>query len=174
MHLENININPLKKRDIEMTIKLYAISLQDNTTGFIQNINYREHIQSMIKELRANNGDIYVLKLNERVVGMGALKKVDNSTVEMCKLHLCPNLKGKGLGKKMALTLIEFAKNNNYTKVNLHVTKTQKAAIGLYERLGFYEYQASKVYRMEHEGKNLSFDTLYMERDIEKHSLECA
>ena len=174
MQKQNIIINPLKKRDIEMTIKLYAISVQDNATGFIQNINYREHIQRMIKELRANNGDIYVLKRNERVVGMGALKKVDHSTVEMCKLHLCPNLKGQGLGKKLALALIDFAKEKNYTKVNLHVTKTQKEAIGLYEKLGFYEYQASKVYRMEHEGKKLSFDTLYMERDIEKHSLECA
>ena len=174
MYQQNININPLKKRDIEIIIQLYAISLQDNQTGFIQDVNYREDIQNMIKDFRANNGDIYALKLNERVVGMGALKKVDNTTVEMCKLHLCPNLKGQGLGKKMALTLIEFAKEKNYTKVNLHVTKTQKEAIGLYEKLGFYQYKASSVYRMEHEGKKLKFDTLYMEGDIEGFSLECA
>ena len=174
MSQQNITIESLKKRDIEVTIKLYRISLRDNKKGFIQDVNHREDIQMMIKVLRANNGDIYVLKLDERVVGMGTLKKVNDTTVEMCKLHLCPNLKGQGLGKKLALALIEFAKEKNYTKINLHVTKTQTAAIGLYERLGFYEYKASQIYRMEHEGKNLSFDTLYMERDIENYSLECA
>ena len=174
MHKQNINIEPLKKRDIEATIKLYAISLHDNLTGFIQNINHREHIQSMIKELRPNNGEIYVLKLDERVVGMGVLRKVDHTLVEMCKLHLCPNLKGQGLGKKLALALIEFAKEKNYTKINLHVTKTQTSAIGLYKKLGFYQYKASSIYKMEHEGKKLKFNTLYMERDIENRSLECA
>jgi ribosomal protein S18 acetylase RimI-like enzyme len=174
MHQQNITIDSLKKCDIEATIKLYAISLQDNQTGFIQNINVRDNIQNMIKELRSNNGDIYVLKLNEQVVGMGALKKVDDTLVELCKLHLCPNLKGNGLGKKLALALIDFAKNKNYTKINLHVTKTQEAAIGLYDKLGFYEYKPSKVYKMEHQGEKLKFDTLYMERNIENLLLICA
>jgi ribosomal protein S18 acetylase RimI-like enzyme len=172
--MHNINIESLKKRDIEITIKLYRISLRDNKTGFIQDIDFRQNIQNMIKELRSNNGDIYVLKRNERVIGMGALKKVDDSTVEMCRLHLCPNLKGKGLGKKFALALINFAKEKNYTKINLHVTRTQKEAIGLYERLGFYEYQASKLCKIKHNGQELTFDTLYMERNIEEESLSCA
>ncbi len=174
MNRQNIKIDSLKKRDIDATIKLYQISLCDNKEGFIQDIDYKANIQNMIKELRLNNGDIYVLKLNGKVVGMGALKKVDENTIEMCKLHLYPNLKGMGLGKKLALALIDFAKEKNYKKINLHVTKTQKAAIGLYDRLGFYEYKPSKVYRMEHKGEKLVFDTLYMECNIENYSLECA
>ena len=128
----------------------------------------------MMKELRSDNGDIYVLKRNERVVAMGALKKVNDSTVEMCKLHIYPNLKGRGLGKKLALALIDFAKKKNYSKINLHVTKTQKEAIGLYTKLGFYEYKPSGVCKIVHLCKELSFDTLYMERNIENFSLVCA
>ena len=174
MNRQNIEITPLKKRDIEATIKLYRISLQDNKTGFIQDINFRENIQNMIKDLRANNGDIYSLKLDNQVVGMGALKRVDESTIEMCRLHVCPNLKGMGLGKKISLALIEFAKEKGYKKVNLHVTKTQKEAIGLYVKLGFYEYKPSKLCKVEHKGKTLEFNTLYMERPIEEASLSCA
>ena len=174
MDSENITIEPLKKRDIEITIKLYRISLRDNKAGFIQNIDFRENIQNMMKELRSDNGDIYVLKRNERVVAMGALKKVNDSTVEMCKLHIYPNLKGRGLGKKLALALIDFAKKKNYSKINLHVTKTQKEAIGLYTKLGFYEYKPSEVCKIVHLCKELSFDTLYMECNIENFSLVCA
>ena len=173
MDSENIRIESLKKYDIEITIKLYRISLQDNKTGFIQDIDFRQNIQNMIKELRPDNGDIYVLKRNERVVAMGALKKVDDTTVEMCKLHIYPNLKGRGLGKKLALALIAFAKEKGYKTINLHVTKTQKEAIGLYTKLGFYEYKPSKLCKIQNKGKTLEFNTLYMERHTEEVSLNC-
>ncbi len=171
MQKQNTIIHPLKKRDIEATIKLYKISLQDNKKGFIQDIDFRKNIQNMIKELRTNNGDIYSLKLDNQIIGMGALKKVNEHKVEICRLHLCPNLKGQGLGKIFTLALIAFAKEKNYTTINLHVTRTQKAAIGLYEKLEFYEYKPSSIYKIVYKGKELSFDTLYMERKIKEFSL---
>ncbi|MCK4440756.1 MAG: GNAT family N-acetyltransferase, partial [Sulfurovaceae bacterium] len=97
--------------------------------------------------------------------------RVDETTVEMCKLHLYPEFKGQGLGKYLALALIEYAKGLSYIKVNLHVTQTQKEAIGLYKRLGFCAYQ-QKLCEVERNGKVLKFDTLYMERSVENESLE--
>jgi len=60
-----------------------------------------------------------------------------------------------------------------YTKINLHVTQTQKEAIGLYIRLGFHEYQR-KLCRVKRDKDILEFDTIYMERALEVSSMmEC-
>jgi len=171
--MENINVSPLKKREIDQMTKLYTISLRDNHKGFIQDIDFRENIEMMMRDFRANIGDIYSLKKDNEVIGMGALKRVNETTVEMCKLHLYPRFKGQGLGKKLALSLIKYAKDLGYSKINLHVTKTQKEAIGLYAKLGFTEYQ-QKLCKVEQNGKTLKFDTLYMERVVEYDELvEC-
>ena len=166
MTKKNIKITSLKKKEIAQMTKLYTISLKDNQKGFIQDIDFRENIEMMMKSFRTNGGDIYSLKKDNQIIGMGALKRVNDTTVEMCKLHLYPKFKGQGLGKKLALILIEYAKNLGYLKINLHVTKTQKEAIGLYNKLGFNIYR-EQLCSVEKNGKILKFDTLYMERVVE-------
>lgn len=174
MNKQTIRVTALKQSDITKVAKLYETSLRDNQKGFIQINDFNESIKSMANEFKANNGNVYILKENNRVLGMGALKKVDNITVEICKLHLYPQLKGRGLGKKMALELMEYAKKLGYTKMNLHVTKTQREAIGLYTRLGFDTFK-EKLCTLKRDGKILKFDTLYMERELELDALvECA
>ena len=170
MTISNIKTLPINNSDIKEAVKLYKKSLEDNQKGFIQLDNHEETIRNMISEFRANNGDVYLLKKENKIVGIGALKKVNESTVEICKLHLYPHLKGFGLGKILALDLIEYAKDLGYTKINLHVTKTQKEAIGLYSRLGFNEYK-QKLCTVNHNGSILKFDTLYMEKELETEEL---
>ena len=92
------------------------------------------------------------------LLGFGGLKQKENGRVELCNLHLHPHQHGKGLGKQIALALIDEARELDYQTVELHVTVTQEAAISLYKRLGFIE-TGRKVYDVDGQ----SFDTVFME-----------
>jgi len=166
----SLQITPLTETELTEATKLYKTSLQDNKKGFIQDINHRKNLEMMIRDFRANRGDIYILKKDTKVIGMGALKRVDDTTVELCKLHIYPHFKGEGFGKYMALELIKHAKQLGYSKVVLHVTKTQKEAIGLYNKLGFRVFK-QKLCQIKRGDKILEFDTLYMERDVDYEDL---
>ena len=110
MNRKNIVIAPLRQSETKETAKLYEVSLMDNREGFIQNIDFHGGIEAMMEEFRLNNGNIYTVQRANKIIGMGALKKVNDTTVELCKLHLYPNLKGQGLGKKLSLCLMKYAK----------------------------------------------------------------
>ncbi|PPR08429.1 MAG: hypothetical protein CFH44_01068 [Proteobacteria bacterium] len=158
-------VSKLTSEKLEETAKVYEFSIKDNPKGFIQDIDYHGSVEKMDNDFSANNGGIYILEDENTVIGMGALRNVDGETAELCKLHILPEHKGKGLGKKLAIELMQQAKDKGFSKTNLHVTITQKAAIGLYEKLGFKKYH-QEIYKLDHNGQNLEFDTIFMEKNI--------
>jgi ribosomal protein S18 acetylase RimI-like enzyme len=93
---------------------------------------------------------------------MGALAPEDNErSIELCKLHVDEAWQGRGLGRMMAERLLELARTSGFAEVKLHVTVTQKAAIGLYRSLGFRPVKKN-VFETTVFGETASFDTLYM------------
>ena len=57
---------------------------------------------------------------------------------EIQKLYLSDLAKGRGLGKKLMQTAEEFAAGAGYKRLYLETHSDLKAAIGLYEKLGFH------------------------------------
>lgn len=96
------------------------------------------------------------------LIGFGALRRIDQERAELCKLHLHPDFHGNGLGRKLVMELMTAAESRGVKKIELHVTITQEAAIGLYRTLGFVE-TGRQVFTV---GDQL-FDTLFMEYGIQ-------
>lgn len=161
----NLIFRPVEERDYNTLAELYSTSLKDNKDGFIQDISYHGSIKDIAISFNNNGGGIYVLENNSSIIGMGGLSKVDTNTIELCKLHVNPNFKGLGLGKKISLELIKEAKLKGFKIINLHVTKTQKPAISLYKKLNFVEYK-THLYKMNHKSVDLTFDTVFMEKEL--------
>lgn len=88
---------------------------------------------------------ILLLNENEQPVGYGHLDK-DGNTVW---LGICieENSIGKGLGKKIIESLINYAKLNKIQEVVLKVDATNIAAITLYKRFNFIEVEADARYK---------------------------
>lgn len=71
-------------------------------------------------------------------VGVAEFENID-SCAEIQKLYLTDAAKGKGLGRMLMETAEGFARNRGYQRLYLETHSDLKAAIRLYEKLGFKE-----------------------------------
>lgn len=147
--------------------ELYIRSVKANPRGFVQNLKFHGDIKLFAKHIQQQNGSFAVGLHNGQVIAMGALRRYDRdvSIAEMCKLHVDCDHQGKGYGRKMCAYFFERARDMRLSRIDLHVTTSQCPAIKLYQTLGFTEDHVH-LWTSEFENESLSFETLYMFKDV--------
>ncbi|HEY9610074.1 GNAT family N-acetyltransferase [Allocoleopsis sp.] len=117
---------------------------------------------SDIDEVRAHyfdNGGTFLVLMDEgRVVGSGAIRRLNDGICELKRMWFLKEYRGRGLAKQMVQLLLDFARKTGYQKVRLDLLDEQKQtqALKFYKRIGFY---AIAPY-------NDSFCTVFMEKII--------
>jgi ribosomal protein S18 acetylase RimI-like enzyme len=91
-----------------------------------------------------DNGLFLVLADAGRVVGTGAIKRLDERTAELGRLWYLSSYRGRGLGRQMADRLLDFARKQNYARVQLDTSERCVDAVKLFRRLGFTEIERYK------------------------------
>lgn len=157
-----IVIRQPNESDLKQVSEIYQQSVLDNPKGFVQDFSFHGEIGATTKEYVAQGGETLVACQDNEVLGFGALKPLKNGTTELCKLHVNKCYQKQGVGQKLSKRLISRAKELGFKKVELHVTATQKAAIKLYQKLGFKQID-QKIYVINVNKKNCSFDTVFMQ-----------
>jgi putative acetyltransferase len=71
------------------------------------------------------------------IVGCGGLFSIATDTVELRKMYLQPEARGRGLGKKILAGLLADARRLGYKRVILETNSVLKEAIALYRSFGF-------------------------------------
>ena len=71
--------------------------------------------------------------------GCVALRRLDAATGEMKRMYVRERYRGSGLGRRLAMAVIEEAKKRNYSRVVLDTLPKLAPAIALYRDLGFRE-----------------------------------
>ncbi len=105
-----------------------------------------------------NFGEFVVLRDGEgRVVGTAALARLTADTAELRKLYLSPELRGKGLGKRLLGLLIEEARKKGYSSVELETYTQMREAKKLYEASGFVRFESSRIHEPGVEAYRLEF-----------------
>uniref|UniRef100_U3I9P5 N-acetylaspartate synthetase n=1 Tax=Anas platyrhynchos platyrhynchos TaxID=8840 RepID=U3I9P5_ANAPP len=80
----------------------------------------------------------WVAVLDGNVVGIVAARgNEEDNTVELRRMSVDSNYRGKGIAKALGRKVLEFAMLNNYSSVVLGTTAVKMAAHKLYESLGF-------------------------------------
>ena len=69
--------------------------------------------------------------------GCGAFKPFDEETVEIKRMFVKPEHRGKGLAGRMLRELETWAKEMGFSRSVLETGKKQQEAIGLYEKHGY-------------------------------------
>jgi putative acetyltransferase len=77
---------------------------------------------------RGNDGEL---------VGSVAVKRLPDGSGELKRLYVRPSVRGIGLGKTLAATAVERARDHGYSLLRLDTLPTMEAAQGIYASLGF-------------------------------------
>jgi putative acetyltransferase len=89
-----------------------------------------------------DHGLFLVVLDDGKVIGTGALKKLDKETAELKRLWLLEEYHGQGIGYRVITELFDFARRNHYRCVRLQTTHSQARAVQFYKKLGFYEIES--------------------------------
>ena len=74
--------------------------------------------------------------------GCVAMRKLEKGICEMKRLYVRPQFRGYGLGRKLAARIIDEAVTLNYTAMLLDTLDRLKAAMVMYESMGFVRTEA--------------------------------
>lgn len=86
-----------------------------------------------------------LLDQNDKIVATGGLYKLDDQSVELRKMYLSSEHRGKGLGKFLLKALIEKAKELGFKRIELETASVLKEAIGLYQKFGFQPFNSDHI-----------------------------
>ena len=82
----------------------------------------------------------WIVEQDGEVMGGGGIyptKNLPQGYCELVKLYLGEQMRGKGIGKKLIALCLQTAAKAGYTHIYLETMPELKAAIPLYEKLGF-------------------------------------
>jgi len=126
-------------------------------TTFIRADSANTHFQNLVvlldNDLRIRDGDQHsfydqfnktqmirnaiVCYIDNRPIGCGAFKEYDQNKVEIKRMFVLPEYRGKGIGLDILKELEIWASELNYAECVLETGKRQPEAISLYEKAGY-------------------------------------
>ncbi|MFT6334792.1 MAG: putative acetyltransferase [Saprospiraceae bacterium] len=90
-------------------------------------------------ESNYQDGFFGIIEDGSKIVATFALSPLSNKCAEIRKMYALPEARGKGLGRWMVEYLLQIAKENNYSEVELETASSLKEALNLYQKSGFEE-----------------------------------
>lgn len=144
-----IKIRPIKPDEIPVAKQLiYQVAhkvFQDTraleeSIAFYESKNLLHDIDHLQECYFDNDGIFLVMTDDDRIIGTGAVLKMDNEICELKRVWLLHEYHGQGLGYRMMQELLSFAREKGYARMRLETDRqAQSRAFEFYKRLGFYE-----------------------------------
>jgi len=123
---------------------------------YAQSLNFDLCFQSFDEELTGLPGDyappegrLLLALYNEKAVGCVGLRKVAGGVCEMKRLWVRPEFRGRKIGRKLADAIISEARTIGYRIMKLDTVDSMKAAMAMYESMGFSETSAYRYNPIE-------------------------
>jgi putative acetyltransferase len=136
----NITIRQIELQDnidIAFVIRTALTEFGANKPGTV----YFDPTTDHLFELFRAAGSVYFVALKDgRIIGGAGIFPTENlpkGTCELVKLYLHQTARGTGLGKKLLLTAMDWAKQNGYNQVYLESMPELSKAVAIYENVGF-------------------------------------
>ncbi len=83
---------------------------------------------------------LFLAALDEgRLVGTGAIKRLEADIAELKRLWLLEEYHGRGIGYQVVQRLLDFSRAQGWSRVRLQTGGEQLRALAFYQKLGFVE-----------------------------------
>lgn len=99
---------------------------------------HREFTQEL-PHLLGPRGRLLVARADSEVVGVGALKPVGSTVVEIKRMYVRPQARGQGIGRAILERLLADARTIGYQVARLETATFMREAHALYRSLGFQD-----------------------------------
>lgn len=128
--------------------------------------NFDQEMASLPGAYSAPEGRLFFAEVNGQPAGCVGVRAVSDadSVCEMKRLYVEPSHRGSGVGRMLAISAINAAKEMGYRKLLIDTLPSMRMAVKLYRELGFTE--APSYYQTPIEG------TMFLSLDLENWSEE--
>ena len=138
--MDAIKIRTIEKKDNEFIASIIREVLVEMGVPKVGTAYEDESLDKMFETYNQPKSVYYVVEENGVILGGGGIAPLENTDENICelqKMYFLPNLRGKGIGKKVIQQCLDFAKASKYSKCYLETMPYMKAARALYEKVGF-------------------------------------
>lgn len=127
--------------------------MQNLTRTTSQNLDFTNLVLLLDADLKILDGDdhefyaqinqtavlknVIVFYENDIAVGCGAFREIDSQTVEIKRMFVLPDFRGKGIASKIIIELERWIFELRYSEAILETGINQPEAIALYQKLGY-------------------------------------
>ncbi len=101
--------------------------------------NFDQELEALPGEYAPPGGALLIARDKDAAAGCVALRQLDAGTGEMKRMYVREAYRGSGLGRRLALAVIEEARKRKCARVVLDTLPKLAPAIALYRDLGFRE-----------------------------------
>lgn len=137
--LEMIKIIHATNRRLDQILELYFQGMEESGNKSLD-----ASLDEDLENIEANYfhaGGVFLIAIDDKqtVVGMGALRCIDQGIYEIKRMYVASRHRRKGIAESLLTALLEFAVCQHAKEVLLDTAVTQFAAQALYEKFGFQQ-----------------------------------
>lgn len=100
---------------------------------------YDRELAALPGEYAPPGGELLLARDAQGALGCVALRRLDPASGEMKRMYVRERSRGSGLGRRLAVAIIEEARKRKYERLLLDTLPKLATAISLYRSLGFRE-----------------------------------
>ena len=136
MELEDLTCRKARTADSATIQHILKRTLDEYDIELPENYSFSD-IENLEEEYMNSGGEFMVLQREQNIIGFFALRPSGNNQIELKRLYLKADARGRGLGKYLLTMALKIARESGYRRVHLETTAKFVEAVALYRKFGF-------------------------------------